>query len=113
MLTPRYSRISNGATFQQTIDSLDLAKSYRIVYYYVKFDTANGACTLLTTIDGQQIGSIVMVAPRTPNNQFEQLVSTTFQTSTSSSSLSIGITCTASSTTRFYIDDVSIEEVTT
>ena len=109
-----YRFFRSGGAFQQTIDNLDITKSYRIVYYYVKFDTPSpsGACSIVTTIGGQQIGSIVLTAPRTPNNQFEQSISTTFQPSTSLLSLSIGIACISTSSTRYYIDDVSIEEVT-
>ena len=113
-LTPiSFSFFPRAGTITQIVDNLDTTKSYRIVFYYVEFDTPNGACTLTTTMGGQQIVSIVPKAPRTPNNQFEQIISDTFQPSASSLSLSIGITCAGSSVgNRSYMDDVSIEEVT-
>ncbi|KAL6703404.1 hypothetical protein ACN47E_009663 [Coniothyrium glycines] len=98
----------------QNIDNLDLTKRYRVVFYYVKFDTpiASRVCTLTATIGGQQIFTITFSAPRTPNNVFEQAISSTFVPPSASAPLRIGTDCPAGTTSRSYLDDVSIEEVT-
>merc|ERR1712059_190368 len=76
----------------QVIDNIDTSKTYRIVFYYVKFDTPTAnACTLTTTIGTQTILTEVNAAPRTPNNTFDQKITASFQPTDSSMPLTIGV----------------------
>jgi hypothetical protein len=102
----------NGA-LTRTVDSFDTRKSYRVIFYYAKFDTplVVNSCVVATLVDNRAIGRIQMAPPRTPNNQFEMAISDTFQPSTSSMSLHIELRCAAGNLNRFVFDDISIEEV--
>lgn len=62
---------------------------------------------------GQNIGSVALRAPNTEQNQFETFTSNAFQSTAESTDLSIGVTCSPSDPddfSRFYVDDVGIDE---
>ena len=112
MLIIAYSIFRPTGSVTQVIDNIDTSKTYRIVFYYVKFDTPTAnACTLTTTIGTQTILTEVNAAPRTPNNTFDQKITASFQPTDSSMPLTIGVICTSVTLNRSCIDDVSIEEV--
>ncbi|KAH3995241.1 hypothetical protein HBI56_173190 [Parastagonospora nodorum] len=106
-------RTPTGRTgaISQMVDNLDSTKSYRIVFYHLKFDTppAN-ACTIRTTMGGSEISSVALQPPRS-DGVFAKIVSNPFQPSASSLRLEITISCTAGQLNRSLMDDVSIEEV--
>ncbi|KAL7758446.1 hypothetical protein ACKLNR_010873 [Fusarium oxysporum f. sp. zingiberi] len=59
---------------------------------------------------GQDLGVVALLPPNTPNNVFEEYVSTVYQPSSSSEELKIRVDCAITGqTTRFYVGDVSIE----
>ncbi|KAF4951379.1 hypothetical protein FGADI_7577 [Fusarium gaditjirri] len=109
---PNIMLIRPGRFIAQQIDGLRTNLSYRIRFYWVKFDTpsATAGCQLSVTFGGQDLGVVALLPPRTPNNAFEEYVSTVYQPSSSSEELMIRMDCTAAGqTNRFYVDDVSIE----
>ncbi|KAI8651289.1 hypothetical protein NCS55_01372800 [Fusarium keratoplasticum] len=121
--------VSNGAVFwkysepnvmvmrpytsiAQEITGLRPGLAYRIRFIYVEFDTpsATAGCKVTASFGGEDIGEVATVPPRTPNNEFEEFVSTVYRPSTTSAELKIAFTCTATSqSNRYYVENVSIE----
>ncbi|RKL34625.1 hypothetical protein BFJ72_g9357 [Fusarium proliferatum] len=106
--------IRPGQSIAQQIDGLRTSLSYRIRFFWVKFDTpsATAGCQLSATFGGQDLGTVALLPPRTPNSVFEEYVSVVHQPSNPSEELRIRMDCiSAGQTNRFYVDDVSIEFV--
>ncbi|KAH7239807.1 hypothetical protein B0J15DRAFT_453097 [Fusarium solani] len=121
--------VSNGAVFwkysqpnvmvmrpstsiAQEITGLRTNLAYRIRFFYVEFDTpsAAGGCKVSASFGGEDIGEVATLPPRTPDNEFEEFVSTVYRPSTTSAELNIAFTCTAAGqSNRYYVEDVSIE----
>lgn len=96
----------------QEITGLRPNLGYRIRFIYVEFDTpsATAGCRVTASFGGESIGEVPTVPPRTPNNQFEEFVSTVYLPSTTSAELKIGFTCVApGQQNRYYVENVSIE----
>ncbi|CVL07133.1 uncharacterized protein FMAN_15281 [Fusarium mangiferae] len=109
---PRDELIRPGQSIAQQIDGLRTNLSYRIRFFWVKFDTpsATAGCQLSATLGGQDLGTVSLLPPRTPNNVFEEYVSAVHQPSSPAEELRIRMDCgSAGQTNRFYVDDVSIE----
>ncbi|RSL58224.1 hypothetical protein CEP54_007899 [Fusarium duplospermum] len=101
-----------GTSIAQEITDLRPNLAYRIRFYWVKFDTpwATAGCRLAATFGGEDLGEVATLPPRTPDNVFEEYVSTVYRPSTTSAELKISITCTAiGQQNRYYVEDVSIE----
>ncbi|KAJ4172365.1 hypothetical protein NW754_002559 [Fusarium falciforme] len=121
--------VSNGAVFwkysepnvmvmrpytsiAQEITGLRPGLAYRIRFIYVEFDTpsATAGCKVTASFGGEDIGEVATLPPRTPNNVFEEFVSTVYRPSTTSAELKIAFTCIATGqSNRYYVEDVSIE----
>jgi len=104
--------IRPGRYIAQEITGLRTNLTYRIRFYWVKFDTPSGTagCKVIASFGGSNLGEVALLPPRTPNNVFEEFYSTPFQPPTTSAELRIQVTClSAGQTNRFYVDDVSIE----
>ncbi|CVL12468.1 uncharacterized protein FPRN_15064 [Fusarium proliferatum] len=98
--------IRPGQSIAQQIDGLRTNLSYRIRFFWVKFDTPSA------TAGCQDLGTVTLLPPRTPNNVFEGYVSVVHQPSNPSEELRIRMDCvSAGQTNIFYVDDVSIEFV--
>ena len=96
----------------QEITGLRPNLGYRIRFIYVEFDTpsATAGCKVFASFGGESIGEVPTVPPRTPNNQFEEFVSTVYLPSATSAELKIGFTCVApGQQNRYYVENVSIE----
>ncbi|RSM02809.1 hypothetical protein CDV31_010768 [Fusarium ambrosium] len=101
-----------GTSIAQEITDLRPNLAYRIRFYWVKFDTpwATAGCKLAATFGGEDLGEVATLPPRTPDNVFEEYVSTVYRPSTTSAELKISITCAAvNQQNRYYVEDVSIE----
>lgn len=101
-----------STSIAQEITGLRTNLAYRIRFFYVEFDTpsAAGGCKVSASFGGEDIGEVATLPPRTPNNEFEEFVSTVYRPSTTSAELNIAFTCTAAGqSNRYYVEDVSIE----
>ncbi|KAL2672336.1 hypothetical protein Neosp_013040 [[Neocosmospora] mangrovei] len=101
-----------GTSIAQEITGLRPNLGYRIRFFYVEFDTpwATAGCRVTASFGGEDIGEIATLPPRTPDNQFEEFVSTVYVPSTTSAELKIGFTCVAAAQqNRYYVENVSIE----
>jgi hypothetical protein len=101
-----------STSIAQEITGLRPGLAYRIRFIYVKFDTpwATAGCRVTASFGGEDIGEVATLPPRTPDNMFEEFVSTVYRPSTTSAELKIAFTCTAvNQMNRYYVEDVSIE----
>lgn len=101
-----------STSIAQEITGLRPGLGYRIRFFYVEFDTpqATAGCRVTASFGGEDIGEVATLPPRTPDNTFEQFVSTVYQPSTTSAELKIAFTCVSpGQQNRYYVEDVSIE----
>lgn len=104
--------IRPGRYIAQEITGLRTDLTYRIRFYWVKFDDPRGTagCKVIASFGGNSLGDVALLPPRTPNNVFEEFHSAPFQPSTTSVELRIEHSCSETGqTNRFYVEDVSIE----
>ncbi|CAG7555141.1 unnamed protein product [Fusarium equiseti] len=109
---PNVMVIRPGRYIAQEMTGLHTELTYRIRFYWVKFDppSATAGCKVMASFGGSSLGEVVLLPPKTPHGVFEEFYSTPFQPSTTSAELRIEVTCiSAGQINRFYVDDVSIE----